>query len=78
MRRRLPELALFGPDRLGWRRLFLRVKRTAQLRTQTSEFDPNRTSDPTLRNFSTARVAARRARSFLRHPRLAQAFVAAG
>jgi hypothetical protein len=39
-----PELALFGPDRPGWRRLFLRVKRTSQLRTQTSEFDPEETS----------------------------------
>ena len=36
----LPLMALFGPDRPGWRRLFLRVKRTAELRTQTSEFDP--------------------------------------
>src|SRR5205814_9458286 len=26
-------LALFGPDRPGWRRLFLRVKGTARLRT---------------------------------------------
>jgi hypothetical protein len=30
---------LTGP---GWRRLFLRVERTTQLRTQTSEFDPSR------------------------------------
>ena len=37
-------LALFGPDRPGWRRLFLRVKRTAQLRARTSEFDPTETS----------------------------------
>jgi hypothetical protein len=36
-------VALFGPDRPGWRRLFLRVKRTAQLRARTSEFDPMRT-----------------------------------
>jgi len=36
-------LALFGPDRPGWRRLFLRVKRTAQLRARTSEFDPPQT-----------------------------------
>jgi len=35
-----PLLALFGPDRPGWRRLFLRVKRTAQWRARTSEFDP--------------------------------------
>src|SRR5258705_9715032 len=39
-RERFSPLALFGPDRPGWRRLFLRVKRTAQLLTQTSEFDP--------------------------------------
>jgi hypothetical protein len=42
--RRLPPLALFGPDRPGWRCLFLRVKRTSQLRARTSEFDPTRTS----------------------------------
>src|SRR3954466_15135032 len=35
-------MALFGPDRPGWRRLFLRVKRTDQLRARTSEFDPQR------------------------------------
>jgi hypothetical protein len=35
-----PFMALFGPDRPDWRRLFVRVKRTFQLRTQTSEFDP--------------------------------------
>ena len=39
-----PVVALFGPDRPDWRRLFLRVKRTSQLRTQTSEFDPTETS----------------------------------
>jgi hypothetical protein len=36
-------LAPFGPDMLGWRRLFLRVKRTAQWRARTSEFDPKPT-----------------------------------
>ena len=35
-----PQLALFGPDRPGSRRLFLRVERTAELRARTSEFDP--------------------------------------
>jgi beta-galactosidase GanA len=37
-------LALFGPDGSNWRCPFMRAKRTSQLRTQTSEFDPNRTS----------------------------------
>jgi hypothetical protein len=36
--------ALFGPDRPGWRRLFLRVKRTSQLRAPKSENDPELTS----------------------------------
>ena len=35
--------APFGPERPGWRRLFLRVKRTDQLRARTSENDPSRT-----------------------------------
>ena|SRR5882724_4751789 len=38
-----PLLALFGPDRRGWRRLFLRVQRTSQLRAPKSEKDPKRT-----------------------------------
>jgi hypothetical protein len=33
-------MALFGPDGPGWRRLFLKVKQTAELRALTSEFDP--------------------------------------
>src|SRR6266446_9136464 len=37
-------MALFGPDRPSWRRLFLRVERTAQLRARTSEFDPEQKS----------------------------------
>jgi len=37
----LPHMALFGPDRPGWRRLFLRVKRTSQLRAPKSENDPS-------------------------------------
>src|SRR2546426_2665859 len=36
-------MALFRPDRPGRRRLFLRVKRTAQLRAP-SEFDPQQIS----------------------------------
>jgi hypothetical protein len=36
-----PVLALCGPDRSGGRCSLLRAKRTSQLRTQTSEFDPN-------------------------------------
>src|SRR5437879_8535630 len=36
-------LALFGPDRSGRRCPLLRAKRTSQLRTQTSEFDPSQT-----------------------------------
>ena len=38
-----PVLAPFGPDWLGWRRLFLRIKRTSQLRAPKSENDPTRT-----------------------------------
>jgi hypothetical protein len=44
-RGRAIHIGTFLPDRPGWRRLFLRVKRTSQLRTQTSEFDPNETLD---------------------------------
>jgi hypothetical protein len=39
MKRRLPLLALFGPDRLGRRCLFLRAKWTSQLCVGTSGFD---------------------------------------
>jgi len=38
-----PVLALFGPNRHHRRCLFLRVKRTSQLRARTSEFDPKAT-----------------------------------
>src|SRR5439155_5275324 len=38
----LPLLALFGPDRPGRRRLFLRVMRTSPLRAPKSESDPKR------------------------------------
>jgi hypothetical protein len=56
-KRRLPLLALFGPDGSNWRCPFRRAKRTSQLRTQTSEFDPERTfSRPRWPNI--ARVAA--------------------
>jgi hypothetical protein len=30
-----PQVALFGPDRPGWRRLFLRVKRITNARAQS-------------------------------------------
>src|ERR1700675_2868119 len=33
---------LFGPDKPGWRRLFLRVQPTSQLRAPKSENDPER------------------------------------
>ena len=36
-------MALFGPNGSNWRCPFRRAKRTSQLRTQTSEFDPTRT-----------------------------------
>ena len=39
-------MALFGPDRLGWRRMFLRVKRTSQLRAPKSENDPGCVKTP--------------------------------
>ena len=38
-----PLLALFGPDRPGWRRLFLKVQGTSQLRAPRSENDPTQT-----------------------------------
>ena len=42
-------LALFGPDGSNWRCPFMRAKRTSQMRTQTSEFDPFETCRSALK-----------------------------